>query len=194
MSANDGGPAFPRAGFFGVYGDGSTESEPSTDGMTLRDYFAAQVISQCHITVTREEREPDAEVIRIFAERYARTAYVIADAMLRARAGAGVLLLCLLLPSLAHAQGAVGAIVLGNVADIVSTEIALQRPGLREGNPVLGQSATQRIAVKAAGTAVQVWIVRKLDRSGHPKLARVVGYSAGAALTGVAWHNWRAGR
>lgn len=79
MSAkNTGGPAFPRAMVQLSNGD----QEWGTEGMTLRDYFAAQVISQCQITVIREEPEPDAEVVRIYAERFARTAYVIADAML----------------------------------------------------------------------------------------------------------------
>lgn len=76
MSKPDGGSAFP-----GVV----ERPAGGVPGMSLRDYFAGQVISQCTITVIREEPEPDAEVIRIYAERFARTAYVIADAMIAER-------------------------------------------------------------------------------------------------------------
>lgn len=85
MTKPDGGPAFPQA-IAEVLGMAVISYEiPDGAGMTLRDYFAGQVISQCQITVIREEPEPDAEVVKIYAERFARTAYVIADAMLKAR-------------------------------------------------------------------------------------------------------------
>ncbi len=85
------------------------------------------------------------------------------------------------------------ALVIGNVADAVSTELALQRPGVREANPVMGASSAQRIAVKAAGTAAQVWVVRKIGAR-RPKLAKVLGYSVGAFHCGIAAHNLRVGR
>jgi len=81
MVKETGGTAFPRPRVETRDGEIMWEQ----DGMTLRDYFAAQVIAQCQITITREEPEPDANVVRIYAERYARTAYVIADAMLAER-------------------------------------------------------------------------------------------------------------
>ena len=56
------------------------------EGMTLRDYFAGQVISQCQVTVRKDHAEPDAEMVNAYAERFARTAYAIADAMLAERA------------------------------------------------------------------------------------------------------------
>jgi hypothetical protein len=101
------------------------------------------------------------------------------------------LVLCLL-PALASAQtapkGPQAVIIAGNVLDAVSTEIALQRPGLREGNAVLGQSPARRLALKAAGTAAQVWIVRVVGRR-HPRAAKIVGYGAGVFLGGVsAWN------
>lgn len=80
----DGGPAFPAFERHAQWPTSKYEYSP-VGGMSLRDYFAGQVISQCHITVAREEPEPDAMVIAVYAERYARTAYVIADAMLKAR-------------------------------------------------------------------------------------------------------------
>jgi hypothetical protein len=61
---NDGGPAFPSHGTMG---------EVTHEGMSLRDYFAAQVIG--HLTVTSGNlHSTDAS-----------NAYVIADAMLAAR-------------------------------------------------------------------------------------------------------------
>lgn len=108
-----------------------------------------------------------------------------------------VLLLALLVPGLASAQtfkhgaplGPQVAVIVGNALDTVSTEIALQRPGVREANPVLGQSTTRRLALKAAGTAAQVWLVRSIGRK-HPKVAKVAGYSIGAALGGVSIWNF----
>lgn len=69
---NDGGPAFP---FTEHTPDGSLYSEQP--GMTLRDYFAAQVL--VGLSVRREGKcnEDDA-----------RNAYALADAMLRAREAA----------------------------------------------------------------------------------------------------------
>ena len=105
--------------------------------------------------------------------------------------------LALLLPSLASAQSQVNlkpaqtAIILGNVADIVSTELALQRGGVHEGNAIMSQRLPQRIAVKAAGTVFQVWMVRQIGKD-HPRLAKVVGYSAGAFFGGVTL--WNASR
>lgn len=72
-AADDGGPAFPG----GVYAEGA--DRPYWDGMTLRDYFAAQALS--------------AAVHRYFSEGDAWDGYDdlagsvwrIADAMLRAR-------------------------------------------------------------------------------------------------------------
>lgn len=86
MEINDGGPAFPlQEQMQPACEGGNAWLSPGQCGMSLRDYFAAQVISQCQITVIREEPAPDAEVVRIYAERFARTAYVISDAMLKAR-------------------------------------------------------------------------------------------------------------
>ena len=80
MKRDDGGSAFPQQ----TSPAGYVRSE--FDGMTLRDYFAAQVISQCQITVTRQEPpEADPALVKAYAYRYARTAYIIADAMLQER-------------------------------------------------------------------------------------------------------------
>lgn len=68
-----GGPAFPRAGFSGENGFGKPE-----DGMTLRDYFAAQAIQGA---TTGGGGLPDSNYCQLIAKR----AYDLADAMLAAR-------------------------------------------------------------------------------------------------------------
>jgi hypothetical protein len=63
---NTGGPAFPTTNYAAVY----------SEGMTLRDYFAAKAMQgllACPATTTRNEN------------MYACDAYTMADAMLRAR-------------------------------------------------------------------------------------------------------------
>jgi len=66
MSNDDGGPAFPRV--------------PAV-GMSLRDWFAGQVLSQIYAQAEAEVRPafPD------FCKSIAATAYGLADAMLEAR-------------------------------------------------------------------------------------------------------------
>jgi len=67
MSINDGGPAFPV--------EGSKTRSPS-HGLTLRDWFASQALAgMCAVPVPRSTK----------AETFADSAYVLADAMLRAR-------------------------------------------------------------------------------------------------------------
>ena len=110
------------------------------------------------------------------------------------------LVLLLLLPEPGWAQtaplsapkDAYAAIIGGNLADYVSTEIALQRPGTREANP-LGQTGPRRIALKSIGTTVQLLMVRALGTR-SPRTARVVGWTAGICLTSVAAHNLQQGR
>ena len=89
-------------------------------------------------------------------------------------------------------KDAYAAIVAGNLADYLSTETALQRPGTRELNPLM-QTPARRVAVKAIGTGVQLWAVHQLGQR-HPRLARVVGYTLGGVLTGVAMRNLEQGR
>ena len=111
------------------------------------------------------------------------------------------LVLLLLLPASAGAQtapltapkDAYAAIVVGNLADYVSTEIALQRPGTREANP-LGQTGPRRIVLKSVGTTAQLLMVRAFGKR-SPRTARVVGWTAGIFLTSVAAaHNLQQGR
>ena len=81
MERDNGGPAFPRTPKR-IEWNGEIQFTDAQDGMSLRDYFAAQVISQCQITVEKHAPEPDPMLVEAYAFRYARTAYAIADAML----------------------------------------------------------------------------------------------------------------
>ena len=67
-SANTGGPAFPS--------NHDNEYGYPAKGMTLRDYFAAKAIQGMLACPVQPQSGPDM---------YARDAYTIADAMLKAR-------------------------------------------------------------------------------------------------------------
>jgi len=68
MSDKTGGPAFPRP-FSGT-------TQYAQEGMTLRDYFAAQAVQGLLASPVQPQSG---------ADMYAQDAYVIADAMLEAR-------------------------------------------------------------------------------------------------------------
>lgn len=69
MEQKDGGPAFP-------HDDRAQYCE--REGMSLRDYFAAKAM-QAYLSSSAAPRQYSQDV-------YARTAYEMADAMLKARA------------------------------------------------------------------------------------------------------------
>lgn len=69
---NDGGPAFPRSDERGLMGEGLREG---SDGMSLRDYFAGQVV---HYWFSLPIVEAQREIAAV-------EAYKVADAMLKAR-------------------------------------------------------------------------------------------------------------
>lgn len=73
MKKNDGGPAFPRAGF-----DGPDMYDSGWDGMTLRDWFAGQALAGL---LAGRRYEKDQYPPQLFAH----FAYMEADAMLAER-------------------------------------------------------------------------------------------------------------
>jgi hypothetical protein len=76
MSAvKDGGPAFPRAGFWSDGGPCATDTQPQ-GGMSLRDWFAGQALAGLLAG------SPDADC---GPKGYAADAYGMADAMIAAR-------------------------------------------------------------------------------------------------------------
>ena len=66
---NDGGPAFPTHGSMG---------EVVSEGASLRDYFAAKAL----VGLLKVNRPTDIGAMR---QEWADEAYILADAMLRAR-------------------------------------------------------------------------------------------------------------
>lgn len=79
-------------------------------------------------------------------------------------------------------------------ADLLTTAHALTRvPGAYEVNP-LGQSSAQRIAMKAVTSAGILGLSQVLAKRGHEKAAKVMLWSATAAVGVVAVRNDRVGR
>jgi hypothetical protein len=73
----------------------------------------------------------------------------------------------------------------GQLADVVSTEIALSHSGLREVNPLVARRAV-RIPLKAgvaAGLAIACHELRKRDMRGRARMLAVLGFAVGAAAT-----------
>ncbi|WP_431642816.1 hypothetical protein [Enterobacter mori] len=76
MTNNNGGPAFPVAG---------SEHNYPIEGMTLRDYFAAKAMQSIVSSPKEMESIIDTLGAKTAYAKVSETAYVIADAMLRAR-------------------------------------------------------------------------------------------------------------
>ena len=80
----DGGPAFPRPTKItgGAILDQKTHC---TEGVTLRDYFAAKAVSGLMTRVWNEDGKLTGEEV---IGQWAASAYAVADAMLKAREAA----------------------------------------------------------------------------------------------------------
>jgi hypothetical protein len=76
------------------------------------------------------------------------------------------------------------AIVAATVADIRSST------GLRETNPIIGQSGSAKILVPTATTAVSLWLAHRLERSGHRKAAKTILMIGAGGHIAAAAHNW----
>jgi hypothetical protein len=81
-------------------------------------------------------------------------------------------------------------VALGQSADVLTTEIALSRAHLREGNPLLRQRVL-RIGLKAAVAAGSVVLCGELRRRGQPGKARIVAVAGFAIGAAAAVHNVR---
>lgn len=77
MSKNTGGQAFPMLGNVGHNSDWVAE-----DGMTLRDYFAAKALQGWLASYPADAVHP---VVAENTAQVAKQAYMMADAMLKAR-------------------------------------------------------------------------------------------------------------
>lgn len=76
MSKKDGGPAFPIPGL---------HHDEDFNGITLRDYFAAQVIQPFMVWALDQPHFEDYDTAAKTAAGYAKSAYLIADAMIAER-------------------------------------------------------------------------------------------------------------
>jgi uncharacterized membrane protein len=106
------------------------------------------------------------------------------------------LLLCLCWATPTQAQTPTLPLVVftvGQVGDVVTTRIALSRPGFVEANPALAwvaESTPRLVLAKAATTTLTIWAVRRLSRD-HPRAAKVVAWVVATVAVGVAAHNGR---
>ena len=81
MSTPDGGPAFPRTSVNGdPFGVGE-DKQHSREGMSLRDYFAGQVLAGVFSAMANPQMRTPPQ-----PRETARDAYAFADAMLAQRA------------------------------------------------------------------------------------------------------------
>jgi hypothetical protein len=92
-----------------------------------------------------------------------------------------VLLVALLLPGCAARE----AISIAAGADLMTTEFAVGQGGLEQ-NPLPGaQSTGGRVAIKALGTVVVVWLCEWLEDHGYGRGAKVLKWGT-VALWGAA--------
>jgi hypothetical protein len=90
-------------------------------------------------------------------------------------------------------RGDAALVTAGQLADIVSTEIALARPGAREANPLLANRGV-RIPAKlamAGGISLGCYALRRHGRHGTARALSIASFVVGAA---AAVHNARVGR
>lgn len=84
--------------------------------------------------------------------------------------------------------------VSGNVADLWTTQQAFNRGG-HEGNGITATSQIGPLAVSKVSAVVGVGLaMRLLERHGHPKLAKFVGFIDGGVTFSAALHNRGVGR
>ncbi len=99
------------------------------------------------------------------------------------------------IPASAQGQAPYVAMTLGSSIDLATSLSAISSGLGKEGNPVLAHGGTTAlVGGKVATTAGLAVIMRKLAKEGHPRIAAIVGYSAGFALASLGARNARVGR
>jgi hypothetical protein len=87
------------------------------------------------------------------------------------------------------------ATIAGSIGDSVTTEWAINNnANATEGNPIMGQSTAQRIAVKIAGATAILYLSNYLSTHGHPRIGKVLGWTNAAGLAYIAKSNIDKGR
>lgn len=95
-----------------------------------------------------------------------------------------------------HARMAQVTIISGAAADAFTTMYNAPYGNLYEVNPLMrnrdgSANGVRVVGIKAGWTVLNVVIVQKWARAGHPKLASTLGYIVGGFDWGVAIHNAR---
>ena len=85
------------------------------------------------------------------------------------------------------------AVVAGNIMDLATTVQAIREGRAREANPLMRGSTGKMVAVKAATTAAEVYLLEQLAKK-HPKAAFVAALTLGGIGAGLAAHNSRVGK
>lgn len=85
-------------------------------------------------------------------------------------------------------RGAQVSVVAANIADGVTTYRGWN-VGLREANPVIGQSTQRLVAVKSATVVFQLVAMHLLRKTGHEKAAAWIGIGASTLPAFAAIHN-----
>lgn len=75
-------------------------------------------------------------------------------------------------------------------ADLITTEMALRRPGLYEANPLM-QSPYARIGLKTLSTTLIIKTRHKLIKEGHKKTANILTGIACGFFTILAINNYK---
>lgn len=81
-------------------------------------------------------------------------------------------------------------LALAHGADVGTTVYGLSR-GAREAF-LPTQNPTAIAAIVSTECAVEAWAVHSLNAQGHPKLARVIGWTLVGVRGSIAAHNWHA--
>lgn len=81
----------------------------------------------------------------------------------------------------------------GQVADIATTVQAIRSGRAREVNPAMGKTLGRMIAMKAATTAAEAYLIEKMAKD-HPKAALVMALTLGGIGAGLSVHNSRVGK
>lgn len=86
-------------------------------------------------------------------------------------------------------------LIVGQMADLTTTLESLHSGRGKEGNALWSSAGTVGFVVIKTSSALAMGLaMRQLASHGHPRAAKVLGYSAGFALMGVGISNARVGR
>lgn len=92
-------------------------------------------------------------------------------------------------PNPSTPKDALLAMLMGKGLDATSTQMALRRPGLAEGNPIFGSNPWVNGGLNILQAIGLARGMKLLASHGHPTAARAVGYGAGGAFAATGAHN-----